>query len=442
MKTVLFIILPYPSHYFSCFPLANCYREQGHRVIFTGLTHLENLVTDEGFEFIPMMYPTKNLIISVKSFFGYFILTALDYQARKKMYKDWFASVLSFKEILRNFSVSTILIDEHLNYFALIAEKYVENIILVNTKLSTSRRKGIPPLNSTFVPTFSFISNTFSSFLWLKNKLYRKSIGLIEQIAFFNMTENYFKNRLLEKCQTTHKFIRDSSFYDGLTNYKTIILGPKEMDFEAQPHQNGTKYINLKMNRSESRFLTTGYYAIKNEIIERKKNENKRLIYISFGTIPDGNHSFAYASIQKIVRAAMQIENVLILVTIPQLDVNDTEKKVYFSTFFPQIDVLTYTDLMITHGGLTSVKECLQHNVPMLVYPLNINIDQAGNGARVLANNWGLMGNLRKDTDIQAQIQQALLIKKSTLSTSDLFLEEVETLTMDSREIKNKFSNF
>jgi MGT family glycosyltransferase len=54
----------------------------------------------------------------------------------------------------------------------------------------------------------------------------------------------------------------------------------------------------------------------------------------------------------------------------------------------PQIEVLRRADLMITHAGLGSVKECILHGVPMIGLPLGW--DQPGNAARIDFHGLGL----------------------------------------------------
>jgi MGT family glycosyltransferase len=62
----------------------------------------------------------------------------------------------------------------------------------------------------------------------------------------------------------------------------------------------------------------------------------------------------------------------------------------------PQLSVLRRASVMLTHGGLNSVKECLCSGVPMLVFPTGF--DQPGNGARVVHHGLGLMGDIRQAT--------------------------------------------
>jgi zeaxanthin glucosyltransferase len=61
----------------------------------------------------------------------------------------------------------------------------------------------------------------------------------------------------------------------------------------------------------------------------------------------------------------------------------------------PQMRVLREADVMITHGGSSSVKECIAMGVPLLVFPRRA--DQPGNAARVEYHGLGLKGSMRFD---------------------------------------------
>ena len=58
----------------------------------------------------------------------------------------------------------------------------------------------------------------------------------------------------------------------------------------------------------------------------------------------------------------------------------------------PQIEVLKRASLMITHGGLNSVKECILLGVPMVVFPLAV--DQFKNADCVSHHRLGLKGSI------------------------------------------------
>ncbi|TVR68710.1 MAG: hypothetical protein EA408_13190, partial [Marinilabiliales bacterium] len=62
-------------------------------------------------------------------------------------------------------------------------------------------------------------------------------------------------------------------------------------------------------------------------------------------------------------------------------------------------------DIMITHGGMNTITECILHEIPMLVYPVSPDWDQPGNGARVMYHKIGLRGGIFIDS-------QKTIIKK------------------------------
>jgi UDP:flavonoid glycosyltransferase YjiC (YdhE family) len=63
----------------------------------------------------------------------------------------------------------------------------------------------------------------------------------------------------------------------------------------------------------------------------------------------------------------------------------------------PQLAVLPLASLMITHGGMNSLTECLYFGVPVVVYALSLDIDQRGNGARAVYHGLGVQGDIRRD---------------------------------------------
>ena len=60
MKNVLFITLPFKSHYFPAFNLAHDYKSHGYNIHFTGLSNSESIITNQGFHFIPINYIIQN----------------------------------------------------------------------------------------------------------------------------------------------------------------------------------------------------------------------------------------------------------------------------------------------------------------------------------------------------------------------------------------------
>jgi zeaxanthin glucosyltransferase len=59
----------------------------------------------------------------------------------------------------------------------------------------------------------------------------------------------------------------------------------------------------------------------------------------------------------------------------------------------PQLALLSRASVMVTHGGLNTVKECVSMGVPMVVLP--VDREQPGNAARVRYHELGLFEDYR-----------------------------------------------
>ena len=100
-----------------------------------------------------------------------------------------------------------------------------------------------------------------------------------------------------------------------------------------------------------------------------ENGENKKVIYISLGTIANTDLEFYKSCFEalgsnKDLTVIMSIGN--------KTDIKDLEKipenfKVY--NYVPQLEVLKKVDLFITHGGMNSSSEGLYNNVPLIVVP-------------------------------------------------------------------------
>ena len=64
MKTLLFVMLPTPSHYITSFPLAHEFEKNGFKVTFTGnADSIKVLVKQNGFVYENMLYETTEGIL-------------------------------------------------------------------------------------------------------------------------------------------------------------------------------------------------------------------------------------------------------------------------------------------------------------------------------------------------------------------------------------------
>jgi len=166
-----------------------------------------------------------------------------------------------------------------------------------------------------------------------------------------------------------------------------IILCPREFDFPE--------------NAAKKRH----YYAEASIDLQRKETDFpwqqlqpcKRLAYCSLGT-ESRRYDFSKAFLQTVVQVmAAKSEWQLILAAGTHLQINDFEPipaNVLVVNYAPQLRILERASLMITHGGLGTIKECIYFGVPMIVFPMGR--DQPDNAARVVYHHLGLSATMQK----------------------------------------------
>ncbi|MGL5648737.1 MAG: macrolide family glycosyltransferase [Clostridium sp.] len=105
------------------------------------------------------------------------------------------------------------------------------------------------------------------------------------------------------------------------------------------------------------------------EKFELKNKGNKKLLYISLGTISNENKEF-YQNCFKALKEKKDL-NVIISIgnklTVEELGDIPSNFEIY--NYVPQLEVLKKVDLFITHGGMNSTSEALYNNVPLIVIP-------------------------------------------------------------------------
>ena len=134
------------------------------------------------------------------------------------------------------------------------------------------------------------------------------------------------------------------------------------------------------------------------------------MIYCSLGTVTNEDLEYCDAFFKKMLIVCSQNPQYKIILSVGKYyNINKLFPipiNLYVFQQVPQIDLLTRCDLMITHGGMNTITECVFAGVPMLVYPLSPNWDQPGNAARIVYHGLGLKGNMKRDNakNISAKI--------------------------------------
>lgn len=399
-KTILFIIHPSPSHYHSTLEFARSWQKKGYKVVYTGTADMQNLVQSEGFIFYLFDYLTEYIVDSLRSFFYAFVKSVLDCTFCKVRYKDFYKNCITIDELISTLNPNKVFIDEHLSEYCIYLKKRTIDVSILCTKISSRRCKGVPPMNSYYAPNGRWHSNFYCELLWSKhvfNILFKKLINII---AFLGYDDGFFLKRYGKKYGFNVSDLVDNSnyFFTGVKGVKRIIMGTSKLEISWRKQFDDETYFFSAFSRNEQNYITPEYHQLMHTIIE-KREMNYKIIYCSFGTVSFKNLKRVNIFMQKLLSGIQEGTKIILVISSGKIHFRFPNiSNVYYMNYIPQLHFLQYCDLMITHGGHNSIKECIQANIPMLVYPHIDDSDQPGNAMRVYLNGFGLRGNIIRDS--------------------------------------------
>jgi zeaxanthin glucosyltransferase len=414
MRRIVFAMLPSPSHYMAAFGYAHQLRKMGETVAFTGTFELKELITDEGFDFFLFEYAIEYRIKSFFSFLGIFFKSIADRGFLRRRLREFGNYATETRRLIRDYNPSRIYLDEHLAEYYFFLQKPGVEIILLNTKFSTKMRANVPPLNSQFIPFDGFMSKAWVLILWSGHLAKLRWQELLLTIAFLGRDDLHFFKRHCKRNRIdwNGKIDFTHCFYRTISRQKTVVLGHKELDFKSESQKYFEHYIPVQIIKDENKYLTPAIVKLLNKMEAIKVD--KRIIYCSFGTIPQNRSNILGQFFHKLLNVASLRKDLYFVISKSKLQLHVSDyKNVQFFDFVPQYEILKYTDIMITHGGMNSINECLELNVPMYVLPLNLKTDQPGNAARILHKGFGVTGNLRFETEDRISVKLDHLLEGS-----------------------------
>ena len=408
MSTILFDPYTGVGHVYSSLKLARLLREKGHHVIYTGNIKICQPAIDRGFGFVPhnpyfMPYDElKDKISGRKSIFEN-LARALDRSALRSAAEY----VSEFRDIIKKTSPDLIVLDEEniLKYFI-----YKDlNIPIVRYRTKPDRGRGVnfPPFNSFFCPK---IGNPFSSIwvdiLWFGQTLRNRCKVWIDAVLSFGQGSFCVYQKIIKSMGYRFKdeFSFTSSFLFAVKKGVVLNLSPISFDFPKAPRL-GVFNVGPLRDYSISPNATSENprFEILCRYIEKQKKINNRfVIYCSMGTVTATFKKKLFTFFSKMKKVAELKPDIMFIFSISEnLDIESLlpyPSNVTIFTSVPQYILLEYCDIMVTHGGMNSIVECVFNEVPMLVYPLSTRWDQPGNSARVVFHKLGMRGKIYSDT--------------------------------------------
>jgi hypothetical protein len=301
--------------------------------------------------------------------------------------------------------------------------------VFLNPMLSTYRINGFPTVSEGRWPK-SFETKQVSQSVTFRQALKRPIDTLIDlsirqQLKRLINRRGFFLKYPLATDRTT------ALLFD---NIPEVLLAPLELEVSPEVRKEHQHYVGLCVSEYRKDIQLDPSFQNRFDKIIAKRNAGAKLIYCSFGTFYEGSYRALVNFINRLLDAIELLENIDCVFSVNTLVIetlNDQRiipPNIHLFSGVPQLQVLMYSDLFITHGGLGSIKEGIHFSVPMLVYPLDLHYDQNGNGFKVELHGLGMSGVFQNErsVDMQRKIRELLskVIYKENLTKFKLMCTE------------------
>lgn len=308
-----------------------------------------------------------------------------------------------YEMIISNLKIDKVLIDQELHDLIFVCYNLKIPITLLNSFFSNKMGLGLtlPPLRTNISPKKGLKGSVFGILAnWMFIKLKVQARIIVNKLTFKG-----YRRAALKKYAIASGFPFNTVISTNLpqlfsyTNLPIISLTMAEMDFPHKPAKNFS-YVGPMVY--ENRDLNTNSPEEKaiQDIIKKKQQSNKKLIYCSASSLLKSEISF----IKKMIKAVEKQDEWLMIISLGgklSMDLSKIKSKnIYIFPWVPQMRILKYSDCCITPAGINSISECIHFSVPLLVYSLKV-ADQNGNANRVNYHGLGIMGDRDKDNYLE-----------------------------------------
>ena len=175
----------------------------------------------------------------------------------------------------------------------------------------------------------------------------------------------------------TENFIKLKPEFEKLGKEFSISFPEKPIELITGVKNDLTIVFTSKYYQPNAEVFDETYKFVGPSIFDRRELEdfkienskNKKIVYISLGTIANTNIEFY----KNCFNALGSREDLMVIMSVgKKINISDlgqipTNFKLY--NYVPQLEVLKKVDLFITHGGMNSSSEGLYNNVPLIVVP-------------------------------------------------------------------------
>jgi len=398
------------SHFHASFRIARALSKT-YTIIYAGFPSFRKYVESQGFRYYPLA--------SVPFGLGFEEWV----NEQEKANSPWFASLRDrwsgrlfshrnqeLKTLINELDPAFIFVDAQQPTDFVVLYPYAKSrqikLAILHTMLPHVLRKGYPPGNSLSIPGNDKAFFVTAAYRW--RRAFRKMITLVK---YFGKTNESMVRSIMKANGTPLHYLSRSVSHLSvhINGPDEFILAPCEFDFSSSARSKYEHYVGFMPDNHRREFI--GQKVA--DLFSHVEHTRLPLVYCSLGTVSGNDGKTICNFLKRFIEAVAGQPLIAAISTMATGEGGfqiDLPPNVFSFNPAPQLALLNRASAFITHGGINSIKEAVHAGVPMVVYPRDRRQDQNGNAARVVFNQLGLVGDIRRDTagDIFSKVTELL----------------------------------
>lgn len=400
MAHIVTVSRGFPSTLYPSLELSRRLAADGHRLTFAGGPEARPAAEVNGLEFLPLPEGRFEEFLQEdleRSWLGRLLKRRMRRQEAVES-----LGLEAFAESLRSLEPDLVLIDGEMHEHVITAAGAGLPVALLNSFASIWRRPGLPPAHRFVQPGVGWkgsrpgMALLWAALRWRKRlkaaRLWLRDAGCDRRsrLEVLAREAGFDLQRETDPGQWLIPF-----------TYRNLpVLSLHALDFEfphePPPHVRYVGPMVLK-ERGETPLPEEDRRRLEG-VLERRREKGRehRLIYAGFGSELTSDLSFLRRLLEAVAGRSRWDLLLSLSGRIPLEELGELPDGVHAFHWLPQWKVVRHADVVVTHGGINTLDECVLAGVPVLVYNGG-ETDMAGNAARVVHHGFGLAGDRRRD---------------------------------------------
>ncbi len=385
--------------------LASLLQRQGYRVVFLSTNDVAaSAAAKNGYGFYRLNAgPSEACVAETGVGAGDRWLPASmrDSRSRARAEQAWMEKGHGLLDFLQQYQPLLMFVMAELHEYIVFLAGHRVPLVVVDTHLTTRRRRGMPPPHRGYAPASDLLARCHCALDWWSLKQRRRFSRFRQRLKHGRAARFSALEQLATKLQLEPRQFLDLEqwHYVDYPQLPLLRLANPELDFPGSPEP-GVFYAGALANNAAAPVSTdSGDWR---DFAESSARSGRPLVYCSLGSFMS-NRLF----LERVVRASTDQPWNLLIATGPDClpaQLGELPATIQAHQWLPQWEVLAQARAMLCAGGNATINECIFQGVPMLVYPID-RMDQLGMAARIEFHGLGLRG--RQD-DTPARIGENL----------------------------------